>query len=160
MKKIDKRELIKEVPLYKHMMTGKVRFDEVDSFGVVHNIKYLYYLEWARTEYLKAIGMPVNHRTFTLELPLMVVHSEIDYINSLLFTSKYEVLSRISSVKKSSLVFENIIRNEDGDLIVKASAVMVYLNPDDYTPSLLPRELSDKIRMFEGDNVKFISDGK
>ncbi len=156
MKKIDKATLAKEIPLYKHMIPGKVRFDEVDSFGVVHNIKYLYYLEWARTEYLRSIGMPINHRTFTLELPLMVVHSEIDYLNSLMFTNKYEVLSRVSKVKKSSILFENIIRNEEGELIVKASAVMVHLDPENYKPGLLPRELRDKIKMFEGENVEFV----
>ncbi len=160
MKKIDKVELVKEVPLYKHMMSGLVKFDEVDSFGVVHNIKYMYYLEWARTEYLRSIGMPINHRTFTLELPLMVVHSEIDYLNSLMFRSKYEVLSRVSKVKKSSILFENLIRNEDGELIVKASAVMVHLDPENYKPGLLPRELRDKIKMFEGDNVEFVQEGR
>ncbi len=160
MKKIDRTELAKEIPFFKHMIHGNVRFDEVDSFGVVHNIKYLYYLEWARVEYLRSIGMTINHRTFTLEMPLMVVHTEIDYLNSLMFSNKYEVLSRVSVVKNSSIVFDNIIRNDEGAIIAKASAVMVYLSPEDYKPTTIPNDLRDKIKMFEGKNVKFVQDDK
>ena len=36
----------------------RVRYYETDAMGVVHHSNYLRWFEWARTEYLRAIGAP------------------------------------------------------------------------------------------------------
>lgn len=156
MKKSDPNSILEELPLYKHKYEGQVQFRDVDSFGVVHNIQYLYYLEWARVKYLEYTGFPLNHRTFTVENPIMTVRHEIDYFSSALFTDNYEIFSRVTELRNSSLIFENIITLDNGKLIAKAKVVLVYLSTDDYKPARIPDDIREAIIALEGDNVKNI----
>lgn len=150
------KKLLKEIPLFKHKTEGQVKFHEVDSFGVLHNIQYFYILEWARTQYFQYIGMPMNRNTYTLENPVMTVNHEINYYHPAMFTDLYEVFSRITEVRNSSLKFENIIMHSDGNIMAKASAVLVYLSTDDYKPARIPDDFREKIKNLEADNVTFI----
>ncbi len=141
---------------FKHKVSDIVKFAEVDSFGVVHNIQYLYWIEWARTKYLSDLGIKLRPTTFIEEYPLMVVHSEIDYFNSLKFGDRYTVLSAIVKVKNSSLAFENYVINDNNQIIVKASSVLVHLNPETMESVRINDKLREKIQNFEKDNVSFV----
>lgn len=156
MKKLTAIEILNELPLFKHKHEIQVQFRDVDSFGVVHNIQYFYYLEWARIKYMEFIGMPLNNRTFTAENPIMTVHHELDYFNPALFTDNLTVYSRVTEVRNSSLTFENLITIEDEKAIVKSKVILVYLSNVDYKPTRIPDYLRNAIQSIEGDNVKFI----
>lgn len=149
-------EIFKELALYKHKIDGQVKFHEVDSFGVLHNIQYFYILEWARTKYFEFIGMPLNSSTYTTQNPIMTVHHEMDYFSPAMFTDTYEAFSRVTEVRNSSLNFENIILHENGKIMAKASVTLVYLSNEDYKPTRIPDNIRDNIKALEGDNVKFI----
>ena len=43
---------------FHHTMSGRVKTFEVDRQNIVHNIIYLYWLEDARVEYFRALGLP------------------------------------------------------------------------------------------------------
>jgi len=145
-----------DISLFRHTYGGVVQFSEVDSYGVVHNLKYPYWLEWARTDYLKTIGVNINPKTFLTEHPLMTVHSEIDYFYPLKFNDKYKVLSRINWIKDSSLSFENVIVNDAGLLVAKGSSIMVNVNPATAEPVTISEQLRNLVREFEKDNVRFL----
>jgi acyl-CoA thioester hydrolase len=145
-----------EFKLYTHKFNRRVEFSQVDSFGVVHNLQYLFFIEWARTDYLRKIGVNVNPQTFLTEYPLMTVHTDIDYYVPIKFNDEYEVLTRVDYVKNSSFGFKNLILQKSGLILAKASAVMVNINPATMDSVRLPDNLREMIRQFEGDNVKFL----
>lgn len=121
---------------YFHKVDGQVKFDEVDSFGVVHNIQYFRYLEWARIKYLEAVGFPVTADTFSKHNLLMVVHQEIDYLAPLRFFDEYAVFTKTETIGTSSMTVENLIQDINGTNIVKAKVVMV--NIDETTKLATP----------------------
>jgi acyl-CoA thioester hydrolase len=41
-----------------HLVTFRVRYYETDAMGIVHHSNYLRWFEMARTEYLRAAGLP------------------------------------------------------------------------------------------------------
>jgi len=147
-----------ELAKYKFKISDKVRFAEVDSYGIVHNIQYMYWIEWSRTEYFRNLFVNMNPGVFIVEYPVMVVHAEIDYFGSAQFGDSYDVFSRISQVKNSSLKFENIIISDKKIILVKASSVLVHLNNKTNQPERIPDALRDKLKVFEGDDVEFIND--
>lgn len=153
MKKLIPEEILAEIPLYKHKFDTQVQFRDVDSFGVVHNIQYFYYLEWARIKYMEYIGIPINHRTFTAENPIMTVHHELDYFAPALFSDTLHIYSRVVEMRNSSMIFENIILKEDDQLIAKAKVILVYLSTEDYKPTSIPEYLRTAIRSLEGEHV-------
>lgn len=141
----------KELNLEKfhHKLTGRVKFAEVDAFGVVHNIQYLYWLEWARLEYFRAIGIPVSKDTFIREYRFMVVHAEIDYLGTAGLNDEYEILTRVDSIKNSSLQIENIIKHKNGNFIAIAKAVIVHLNDDSLTSEPIPEDVRYLVNKYE-----------
>ncbi|MDC1068981.1 thioesterase family protein [Candidatus Kapabacteria bacterium] len=141
---------------FKHSYPGEVKFSDVDSFGVVHNIQYLYWIEWARTQYLFDIGMPKTTDFFSKKFPLMTVHSRIDYFNSARFTDEYNVKTRVAFVKHSSIGFENVVNFKNGQNIAKCEGVLVYVNAETKKVERLPDVLRRLIKQFEGDNCKFL----
>lgn len=135
---------------FKFEFRGEVHFSQVDAFNVVHNIAYLYWLEWARTQYLFEIGLPKTDDLFRRDFPLMTVNSNINYFNSLKFTDTFRVLTKISKVGFSSIKFFNIILDKDEKLILKAHSTLVYVNKDTMSAIELPKIVADSVARYEG----------
>ncbi|MFA6572140.1 MAG: thioesterase family protein [Bacteroidota bacterium] len=152
----DDEKLKETLALYKSSTKGQVQFQEVDSGGVVHNVKYLFWLEWARAEYLRGLGISYTAEMFTKDYPLRVVHAGIDYFYPLQFGDKYEVFSRVFFVKNSSLGFENIVMDTKGNTVLFAKAILVYFDTELNLPTRIPEHLRQLIKDFEGENVQFI----
>jgi acyl-CoA thioester hydrolase len=144
------------LPLFKFSITGRVKFHEVDSYGIVHNIQYLYWLEWARAEYLRKISQNNEGKLSLYSFPVMVVHSEIDFFSTAGFDDEYEILTRAAFVKNSSVGFENIIRLTDGSILVKASAVLVGINVKTRQPDRINDTFREWLKNYEVENIKFI----
>ncbi|MDX9790252.1 MAG: thioesterase family protein [Candidatus Kapaibacterium sp.] len=156
MKRLTEEDVQQETSKYKFVTDGQIKFHEVDSFGIVHNIQYFYFFEWARTKYFEWVGFPLNHKTYTAENPIMTVHHEMDYFNPMYFTDQYEILTRVKSIKNSSLIMENIIRDFDGKICVKASVTLVYLSNTDYKPTRIPEAYRNMIIQMEGDDIEVV----
>lgn len=142
---------------FKHKYIDRVRFHEVDSFGIVHNIQYFYYLEIAHTEYFREIGIELHSQTFSKEFPVMTVHNSIDFYRPLRFDSLYVVLTRISYIKNSSFQLQSIILNELEELIAFSQKVLVHLNKSRLVPKPLPKRTISLIRLFEKGDVEQMS---
>lgn len=141
---------------FKHTYNGEVKFSEVDSFGVVHNIQYLYWIEWARTQYLFDIGMPKSQEFFSKKFPLMTVHSKIDYFNSAKFTNEYVIHTRCAFIKNSSIGFENLVTLRNGTAIARCEGVLVYVNATNGKVERIPDILRDLVKQYDGENCKLI----
>jgi acyl-CoA thioester hydrolase len=125
----EKFNLSEYVKYFRHKHSGKVRFDEVDMLGIVHNLKYFYWLEWARLEYLNDTGFTNNPENFILKNPMITVHNEIDYFSPAKFNDVYFIYSRISKITKSSLTFDNLVVSDKDVLLAAAKSVLVNVNP-------------------------------
>ncbi|MCX7930318.1 MAG: acyl-CoA thioesterase [Chlorobi bacterium] len=149
------RILQQERPLYKHTVRTRVRTYDVDRQGIVHNAVYFYWLEAARVEYFRAIGLPIDKETFVTKHRFVVAHQEIDYFAAAQFDDEYEVATRIPLVRRSSLVFDQLVVLVEDQLLVKASAVLVHLNPATNAPERIPDAYRSLIADYEGANVRF-----
>ena len=132
-----------QIKKFKHITENYVKFHEVDSFQVVHNLQYLLWCEIARVEYCKELGISIlpdknkNEKPFSIYL----VHSEINYFNPATFFDKYIIYSRISKLGWSSITFDHIITKEDGTLLCISQSVEVYVSQN-----MRPTEIVDDIR--------------
>jgi len=138
---------------FRHEYIGDVKFSEVDSFNVVHNLAYLYWLEWARTQYLFDIGMPKDDSIFSKQMPILTVRNEVDYYNSLHFTDKYIVLTKVEKVGESSISFINQIYNEKDVLALEAKTILVYVDLATESPITIPEHIRNKIKEYEIDGI-------
>lgn len=149
--KIEAEELKK----FKFKVSKTPVFADIDAFRVVHNIKYLYWLEWARTEYFKHIAPKLEPSTYIFDMPFMIVHAEIDYFNPLRFNKEFDIFGRIAQVNNSSLIFENFIITKKNISILFAKANLVLMDFKNYKSMRIPDLLRGLIKDFEGNDVIF-----
>ena len=69
-----------EYGVFNHRLHSRVRSYDVDRQNIVHNAVYLYWLEAARIEYFRDIGVPIDSQSFITKHRFVVVKAEIDYI--------------------------------------------------------------------------------
>lgn len=139
---------------FKHKYSNRVRFHEVDSLGVVHNIQYFYFLEIAHTEYFRNLGLKFHPEVFGLDFPVVTVHNEIDYFSSLKLENVYYVLSRVSYFKNSSFEMQSIIQNQQKEIVAFGKTIFVCLNLQNFESRPIPKRIVELIRSFEGDDVE------
>ena len=97
-----------------------VRDYECDLEGIVNNATYLDYLEHARHEYLKTIGIDFA-QMHSKGITLVVVRSEVDYKFPLKSGDKFYVTVTMALEGKIRFVFyQDIYLIPDNKLIIKA----------------------------------------
>lgn len=145
-----------ELAKFRHRIRTRVRTYDVDRQGIVHNAVYFYWLEAARVEYFRTIGLPLDRETFVTKHRFVVAHQDIDYFSAAEFDDEYEIFTRIPYIKNSSFGFEQIIRLIDGRALVKASAIMVHLNPAKHSAERIQDAYRKLVSEYEGANLSFI----
>ncbi len=105
-----------------------VRDYECDLQGVVNNAVYQNYLEHARHEYLKTIG--IDFAALTAQgINLVVTRIEIDYKTSLASGDRFLVEVRLERISPVRIGFrQDIYRLPDRKLVVKALVTGTALN--------------------------------
>ena len=138
---------------FRHILQTRVRTYDVDRQGLVHNAVYLQWMEAARVEYFRVLGLPIDNQTFVTKHRFVVARVEIDYIYAAQFDQEYKVYTRIVSVGNTSITFEQIARLIDGTILSKTRTVMVHLNPASHKPERVQDSYRLLIKDYEGDNV-------
>ena len=118
-----------------------VRDYECDLQGVVNNAVYQNYLEHARHEYLKSIG--IDFAVLTAQgINLVVTRVEIDYKASLTSGDRFVVEVRLERISPVRIGFrQDIYRLPDRKLAIKALVTGTALNAKGRPQ--LPEELKD-----------------
>ncbi|MBI2793256.1 MAG: acyl-CoA thioesterase [Ignavibacteria bacterium] len=140
---------------FNHRLHSRVRSYDVDRQGIVHNAIYLYWLEAARIEYFRDLGVPIDRQSFVTKHRFVVVTTEIEYVQPGQFDDPYTVFTRVSFVKNSSFGFEHVIQHQNGTILATAKAVLVHLNPATQQPERITDSYRSLIKEFEGDSVNF-----
>jgi acyl-CoA thioester hydrolase len=115
----------------------RVYYEDTDSGGVVYHSQYVNFMERARTEWLRALG--VEHSTLRQEQGLLfAVHSmQINYRRPAVFNDLLQVISRLQKRSGASIVFEqSIYRGEE--LLCDALVRVASLNAETFRPKPIP----------------------
>jgi len=117
--------------------TLRVRTYECDSYGHVNNANYLNYLEFARYEYLRAIGFDYP-KAVNAGYGVFIARIEIDYKRPAVTDD--ELLIRSQPIKKgavSGVISQEIWRGTD--LIVAAKVTWAFVDSKG-VPVKIPKE--------------------
>lgn len=106
----------------------QVRDYELDMQGIVNNSVYQNYIEHARHEYIKELG--IDFAEFARKgVNLVVSRIEMDYKNSLTSSDEFYIKSKMEKEGRLKIIFnQEIVRKTDDKLIVKAKVIAVALN--------------------------------
>lgn len=139
---------------FKHTTKIKVRFHEVDMFGVCNNAVYISYFEHARLEYSEHLKLFPRTDMFKDEHQFFMVRNEINYRAHSRYNDNLIIYSRITFIKNSSYGFEHIIYNEATDeLVADGKGVLVHVLKSTGKSAPLPDDFKSKVMNFEGENI-------
>jgi acyl-CoA thioester hydrolase len=125
----------------------RVYWEDTDAGGVVYYANYLRFLERARSEWLRSIGIDQAALLRDERLQFVVVEANIRYHRPALFDDALVVSVQIEDLRGASVVFVQEIRRgtADGELLISASVRAACLASDGLRPRPLPAALTGQL---------------
>jgi acyl-CoA thioester hydrolase len=123
----------------------RVRFNEIDLQGVVHHSRIVIYLEIARLEYWRHLG--ISYGDLRKDGYEFIVHDlHVEYIKPLIFDEIIEAFVSVKKLARASFILEYEIRKENGELAVKAETELVCARLNVPYPTALPTKYREKLK--------------
>jgi len=98
--------------MFTHRYLHRVRYRECDPMGIVYHVHYVDYMEYARTEALRELGLPYK----SLEeagIIMPVVDLALRYRKSALYDDLLEIAAIIREMPRMRMVIDYEIRRAD-----------------------------------------------
>lgn len=114
----------------------RVYFDDLDALNILHNVRYLLFIERARGELLQALGFrwqdPVEHNQDKYHV---VAAHQIDYLAPVAGEGDLTVEIWPTHLKRSSLVLDSLVKGRHGHTIhARSQTRLVRLDPESNRP--------------------------
>jgi acyl-CoA thioester hydrolase len=125
----------------------RVYYEDTDAGGVVYYANYLKYMERARTEWLRALGIEQDTSIKEWNILFAVRSVTIDYKKPARFNDALTITVEPHALKPASISFKQDIsqvNNELGDeanICTTSEVNVVCLDAKDFTPSPIPKNL-------------------
>lgn len=123
--------------------TVRVRTYELDSFGHVNNSVYLNYLEEARSEFLKQVGLSF-HDFARFGVQLVITESYVRYVSPARYGDEIEVRSRFRDMRAASVYIDYRLTDlSTGRLIAEAWTRGAFVDAATGRPTRAPQPFRD-----------------
>jgi acyl-CoA thioester hydrolase len=121
----------------------RVYYEDTDLGGVVYYANYLRYLERARSEWLRALGVSQTRLLAEQRVLFAVTRVAIDYLAPARFEDRLIVTSKLVRLKRASMGFAQSIHRETvgGRQLCRAEVTAACLDADRMRPRALPARL-------------------
>ncbi|MFZ9872176.1 MAG: tol-pal system-associated acyl-CoA thioesterase [Steroidobacteraceae bacterium] len=117
----------------------RVYWEDTDAGGVVYYANYLKFMERARTEWLRTLGVSQSSLERERGVLFMVLHVEVDYRAPARLDDELIVSCRAAPEGRTSAIFEQAIHRVDGELLIEGRVRVVCVD----AKSLRPRRMSE-----------------
>jgi len=122
----------------------RVYWEDTDAGGVVYYANYLRFLERARSEWLRTLGIDQARLLRDERLQFVVVEANIRYHRPAKFDDELVVTAALGSLGGASVTFAQEIRRGTaaGELLVSATVRAACIASDTLKPRRLPNALT------------------
>ncbi|MCG6970584.1 MAG: tol-pal system-associated acyl-CoA thioesterase [Gammaproteobacteria bacterium] len=129
------------------MWPVRVYYEDTDNGGVVYYANYLKFMERARTEWLRAMGVEQDYLVEKHDLIFAVRSAQVEYRKPARFNQLLNVTAGIAKTGKASITFEQKITPAEDNtvLLCDAQIRVVSLSASTFTPKPLPKGISMEI---------------
>ncbi|SEK46231.1 acyl-CoA thioester hydrolase [Maribacter orientalis] len=122
----------------------RIRYSETDQMGVVYHGNYAQYLELARVEWLRSLG--ISYKSMEEGgIMLPVISLSINYLKPALYDDLITVKVILTKKPAVRIEFDYEITNESGELLATANTVLVFMDMKRKRPTKCPKILLDKL---------------
>ncbi|HEY9030862.1 MULTISPECIES: tol-pal system-associated acyl-CoA thioesterase [unclassified Kangiella] len=124
----------------------RVYYEDTDVAGVVFYANYLKFYERGRTEWLRSLGWEQDI-LIDKGLAFAVAHVDAKYLLPARFNDKLLIKTRIASVRRTSVIFEQeVVTDDEQQLVVnKATIRVACVDMKTMKPAAMPDYLKEEI---------------
>ncbi|HEY1078075.1 MAG TPA: tol-pal system-associated acyl-CoA thioesterase [Fontimonas sp.] len=129
----------------------RVYYEDTDASGVAYHANYLRWFERARTEWLRTLELGQERLRDELGVVFTVAGLDIVYRRPARLDDRLQVQTRVASIKRASLVFEQrLLRSADGELLATVSVRIGCVGYADFRPVALPAPMQHALERRQG----------
>lgn len=121
----------------------RVYYEDTDAQGVVYYANYFRYMERARTEWLRSLGVDQSRLLNEERRMFVVTETKAAFIAPARFNDEVVVTARLSGLSRATFDIEqNVYLNSpDGELLLRGAVKAAFLNADTLRPLRVPTEI-------------------
>jgi len=124
----------------------RVYYEDTDAQGVVYYANYFKFMERARTEWIRSLGIEQDRMLHDERRMFVVVESRAEFLVPARFNDELLVTAGLlDKARASFLIEQNIYRGGlDGELLCRGSTRAAFVNADTLKPVRLPESLFEE----------------
>jgi acyl-CoA thioester hydrolase len=119
----------------------RVYWEDTDAGGVVYHASYLRFLERARTEWLRALGVDQLALKQTSGLAFLVRDMQIDFLRPALLDDELSVTVFVMQRRAASILFTQTVVRADGTCLIRANVRVACVDIRHMLPARIPADL-------------------
>jgi len=127
-----------------YSMPVRVYIEDTDAGGIVYYANYLKFMERARTEWLRSLGIELDHWQLTHKTLFVVRSVNIDYFKPARFNDLVEATFSLTEMKRAVMTCGQKITRGD-EILAQASVTLVCVNADTLKPRAIPETIQEAI---------------
>ena len=122
----------------------RVYIEDTDAGGIVYYVNYLKYIERARTEFMRSVGMD-RGAIFNGQLMFVVSDLSINYQRPAVLDDQLHATAALTAVGGASLKLQQCVRRGT-ELIAEAAVSLACVSPESLAPRRIPKPMLDTLR--------------
>lgn len=126
-----------------HRFTLRVYYEDTDLAGIVYYANYLKFIERARTEWVRGLGIDQGALKAETGIVFAVRRVEADYLSPARFDDELTVETRLAKATGARLVLTQDVM-QDGEPLFRAEVTLVALS-EAGTPARLPADIRRRL---------------
>lgn len=128
-----------------HQTEIRVRYSETDKMGVVYYGNYSQYLEVARVEWLRNLGVSYKEMEDNGVI-LPVVELNVKYKKSACYDDLIKVKTQLKKTPAKSIEFDYEITNQNDEILTLAYTKLVFVDAKTMRPVNCPDYVLEKLK--------------
>jgi acyl-CoA thioester hydrolase len=124
----------------------RVYWEDTDGGGVVYYANYLKFMERARSEWLRNLGIDQAGLWRDERIQFAVVEAQVRYRSPARYDDLLDVSAQVEGFKGASVSFRQEVRREGGELLASALIRAACLDSDSLRPRGLPERLLKELQ--------------
>ena len=115
----------------------RIYFEDTDSGGVVYHSNYLKFMERARTEWLRSVGIDQHHLKYHAQIMFVVHRIDIQYKLPARFNDDLVVKSELLEIGSSKIEFRQMIYRDE-EMLIDAHVDIACIDSEKFKPVRIP----------------------
>ncbi|MEO7052291.1 MAG: tol-pal system-associated acyl-CoA thioesterase [Rhodanobacter sp.] len=116
----------------------RVYWEDTDAGGVVYHASYVRFLERARTEWMRALGVDQLAFKQSTGLAFMVRDMQLDFLRPALLDDELVVTVEVREWRAASILFAQTITKTDGGCLIRAKVRVACVDLQRMRPAAIP----------------------